>query len=185
VHVVTVNDYLAKRDAQLLEPVYAFFGLSVGWIGPDQDASVRHAMYARGVTYCVNKDLVFDYLRDRLASPTGASMGGSAVRRLLHPFGPKSPHLLRGLYFAIVDEADSIFIDEARTPLIISNNRMDPEEDDRYATALELARRLPPEAYTVAEAERAIRLTAAGELEVQQACAGLGASGAFARRASK
>lgn len=100
-HVVTVNDYLASRDAAWMGKVYNFLGMSVGTILPNQPNDQKQAAYAADITYGTNNEFGFDYLRDNMEYETGA-------RRQ------------RGLFFAIVDEVDSILIDEARTPLIIS-----------------------------------------------------------------
>ncbi len=101
VHVVTVNEYLAKRDSEWMGKVYRYMGLSVGLIIPGMDPAERRVSYAADITYCTNNELGFDYLRDNMA---------------LY----KSELVQRGHAFAIVDEVDSILIDEARTPLIIS-----------------------------------------------------------------
>ena len=102
VHVVTVNDYLAARDSEWMGHLYRYLGLTVGCILHDQSPDVRRAMYACDITYGTNAEFGFDYLRDN----------GMATRR--------EEQVQRGHYFAIVDEVDSILIDEARTPLIIS-----------------------------------------------------------------
>ena len=102
VHVVTVNDYLAQRDSEWMGAVYRFLGLTVGCITHDQPPSVRREMYHCDITYGTNSEFGFDYLRDN----------GMASNR--------EEQVQRGHYFAIVDEVDSILIDEARTPLIIS-----------------------------------------------------------------
>src|SRR5271163_3666758 len=102
VHVVTVNDYLAARDAEWMGAIYKFLGLTVGVILHDQNPSVRRQQYACDITYGTNAEFGFDYLRDN-----------SMASR-------KEEQVQRGHYFAIVDEVDSILIDEARTPLIIS-----------------------------------------------------------------
>ena len=101
VHIVTVNDYLAKRDSEWMGKVYRFLGLTVGLIVHDLRPNERRAAYAADITYCTNNELGFDYLRDNMA---------------LY----KADMVQRGHCFAIVDEVDSILIDEARTPLIIS-----------------------------------------------------------------
>ena len=106
VHVVTVNDYLAKRDSEWMGKVHRFMGLSVGLVIPSMSASQRRIAYASDITYCTNNELGFDYLRDNMAIY-------------------KSELVQRGHYFAIVDEVDSILIDEARTPLIISGKGED------------------------------------------------------------
>ena len=174
VHVVTVNDYLARRDATELKPVFDFFGLSVGWIEPDQDPGTRRQMYDCDVTYCVNKDLVFDYLKDGLATGGEHNPRHGAVGRFLRRRSPADRQVLRGLCFAVVDEADSIFVDEARTPLIISAERREAGEAERFGLALKLASELPPEAYRVLPAERAVRLTPEGRERVARATAGHG-----------
>jgi len=101
VHIVTVNSYLAKRDAEWMGNIYKFLGLSVGTIIPDMDVEARQQAYASDITYANNGELGFDFLRDNMANDS-------------------QHQVLRGLHFAIVDEVDSILIDEARTPLIIS-----------------------------------------------------------------
>jgi preprotein translocase subunit SecA len=101
VHVVTVNEYLAKRDSEWMGKVYRFMGLSVGLIIPGMSPAERRISYAADITYCTNNELGFDYLRDNMAIY-------------------KQELVQRGHAFAIVDEVDSILIDEARTPLIIS-----------------------------------------------------------------
>src|SRR5437588_10302768 len=102
VHVVTVNDYLAARDSEWMGAVYKFLGLTVGCILHDQPPNVRREQYNCDITYGTNAEIGFDYLRDN----------GMASR--------KEEQVQRGHYYAIVDEVDSILIDEARTPLIIS-----------------------------------------------------------------
>src|SRR3984893_10363877 len=102
VHLITVNDYLARRDAEWMGEVYKFLGLTVGCIQHDQPPSLRKEQYDCDVTYGTNSEFGFDYLRDNGMATT------------------KEQHVQRGYYYAIVDEVDSILIDEARTPLIIS-----------------------------------------------------------------
>ncbi len=101
VHVVTVNEYLAKRDAEWMKPVYEFLGLSVGYIGTQMNHEQKVAAYAADITYGTNNEFGFDYLRDNMVEH-------------------KSLKVQRGHFYAIVDEVDSVLIDEARTPLIIS-----------------------------------------------------------------
>jgi len=114
VHVVTVNDYLAARDAEWMGAVYKFLGLTVGVILHDQSPKIRREQYYCDITYGTNSEFGFDYLRDN----------GMALR--------KEEQVQRGHYFAIVDEVDSILIDEARTPLIISGPAMHTF-DEQYA----------------------------------------------------
>ena len=121
VHVVTVNDYLAARDAEAMGPLYAFFGLRCGAIVHALTREQRRAIYGGDITYASNKELTFDYLRDRTALGDRASPLHRAVAQgSAAPDAAEPATVLRGLAFAIVDEADSVFIDEARTPLILS-----------------------------------------------------------------
>lgn len=149
-HVVTVNDYLAQRDARLMGPLFAFFGLSVGVVHAGVVQQLRAAEYARNITYCTNKDLVFDYLRDRVNSRGIASLAQLSVRQL-HALTPSTgePLRLRGLHFAIVDEADSILIDEGRTPLILSSARGPGRDQAAFQALLELARTLEQDEHFV------------------------------------
>ena len=122
VHVVTVNDYLAARDSEWMGAVYQFLGLKVGCILHDQTPDVRREQYNCDITYGTNAEFGFDYLRDN----------GMASR--------KEEQVQRGHYFAIVDEVDSILVDEARTPLIISGPSVvasDTNEYDKYKPVVE------------------------------------------------
>src|SRR6266436_3425933 len=124
VHVVTVNDYLAARDSEWMGAVYKFLGLTVGTILHDQTPDVRREQYNCDITYGTNAEFGFDYLRDN----------GMANRL--------EDQVQRGHYFAIVDEVDSILIDEARTPLIISGPAVvaaDSNEYDKYKPIVESA----------------------------------------------
>lgn len=172
IHVVTVNPYLAKRDAESLAGVYASFGLSVGLVEPDIEPCQRTQAYACDVTYCVNKDLVFDYLRDRIAQKKEREAAGPAVARWLRGRSDakdRRPALLRGLYFAIVDEADSVLVDEARTPLIISAELDDPHGRAMYEQALALASNLSANRhYRSHLKERSVELTESGRAAVAE-----------------
>jgi len=142
VHVVTVNDYLAKRDAEWMGKVYRFLGLSVGVINPFMSAEERRKAYEADITYGTNSEFGFDYLRDNMA---------------ISPF----QLVQRGHHYAIVDEVDSILIDEARTPLIISG----PSEDsiEPYKIADKIARSLIlNEDFELDEKEKNVALTEAG-----------------------
>ncbi len=142
VHVVTVNDYLAKRDAEWMGKVYRFLGLTVGCIQQNMDNEERQKEYNCDITYGQNNEFGFDYLRDNMK----------------YRF---EDMVQRGHYFALVDEVDSILIDEARTPLIISG----PSEEriDKYYTANTIIPRLQNEKdYTVDEKQRTATLTEEG-----------------------
>ncbi|GAB3537685.1 hypothetical protein GCM10027343_01460 [Noviherbaspirillum agri] len=140
VHVITVNDYLSTRDARQNLPLYQFMGLSVGIIEADMSLPDRRAQYACDIVYVSNKELVFDYLKDRIAA--GDMLGSHMKLRQLHGTGRQPGVLLRGLHMAIVDEADSVLIDEARTPLIISETQPDDMGEELYHTAITLAGRM-------------------------------------------
>ncbi len=141
VHVVTVNEYLAKRDAEWMGKVYRFLGLTVGIaVSGMQEADKRKA-YACDITYCTNNELGFDYLRDNMAVN-------------------KAQRVQRGHSFAIVDEVDSILIDEARTPLIISGRGMKSSES--YISAQKFVKTLKQDDYEKDEKTKAINLTESG-----------------------
>jgi preprotein translocase subunit SecA len=141
VHVVTVNDYLARRDAEWMGQIYQFLGLTVGVIVHDLTDEQRKAAYACDVTYGTNNEIGFDYLRDNMKYQLAAM-----VQR---PFN-----------YAIVDEVDSILIDEARTPLIISGPAEDSSE--LYRRADTVIPRLKPDAYEKDEKQRTVTFTEGG-----------------------
>ncbi|HXF83441.1 MAG TPA: preprotein translocase subunit SecA [bacterium] len=175
VHVITVNDYLASRDAAWMGPIYRALGLRVGTIVHGLDPEARSAAYACDVTYGTNKEVAFDYLKDRIALRDQPSRLRLQLERLLGEGARPRRLLLRGLHFAIVDEADSVLVDEARTPLIISGGGEGAPEQRMYETALALARRLEPGRHVVIEgAQRAIRYTAAGEAHLTEMAQPLG-----------
>ena len=154
VHVVTVNDYLASRDANWMRPLYEFLGLSVGIVVSMQSGDVKRAAYQADVTYGTNNEFGFDYLRDNM------------VLR-------KEDRVQRQLNFSIVDEVDSILIDEARTPLIISGAAEDSSA--LYKAINKLVPKLKPQAeegdeeghYSVDEKTRQVELTEAGHQLVE------------------
>ena len=119
-HLSTVNDYLARRDAEWMEPVYKALGMTVGVIESEMDSSARQKAYACDITYGTAKEFGFDFLRDRLIKRLQAEQGGSTLRSNDRSPAEKGEVVQRGLQFVLVDEADSILIDDARTPLIIS-----------------------------------------------------------------
>jgi len=169
VHVITVNDYLTARDAELMGPVYRMLGLSVGVIVNGKEPAARRAAYACDITYCTNKELTFDYLRDRTAVGSQVNRIQLSIERLAGGENRASRLVLRGLFFAIVDEADSVLCDEARTPLILAARSDQGPERAMYETALTVAARLkPPEDFVVEGGERQVRLTA----EAKQKLAG-------------
>ncbi len=159
-HVVTVNDYLARRDADWMGKIYEFLGMSVGVIVPGLDHEARRAAYAADITYGTNNEFGFDYLRDNMA------------------FGVEG-RVQRGLNFAVVDEVDSILIDEARTPLIISGPTN--ESSELYTAIDRLIPRLSvqkvddgPGDYSVDEKVKQVFLTEEGHQKVEDLLADSG-----------
>ncbi len=146
VHVITANDYLVARDAHALGPVYRYLGLTVGAVTQPLDQIARRSAYGCNITYCTAKELVFDYLRDRLVRRETFSHLHERVRQLDSGMAQPSPLLLRGLCMALIDEADSILIDEARTPFILSQSRVNEQQQTYFKEALRIAMRLRPEA---------------------------------------
>lgn len=175
VHVVTVNDFLAARDAQWMTPLYHALGLSVGVVTGGLDVEQRRSAYARNITYCTNKQLVFDYLADRLL----LGQENRALHLNLEELYAKTPRtsrlLLRGLCFAIVDEVDSVLIDEARTPLIISNRVSMQDQEQSYRQAIGIARRLEsPRDFQIHTVRRQVELTDLGKAQITRMARGLG-----------
>ncbi|MCP4338028.1 MAG: preprotein translocase subunit SecA [Desulfobulbaceae bacterium] len=142
VHVITVNDYLVTRDARQMGPVYQALGLSVGTITASMDEAARRSGYACDITYCTNKQLAFDYLRDRILLGNDQGRLRLQLERLHDDNARTGSLFLRGLCFAIIDEADSVLIDEARTPLIISRQKEGSEEEQTYLQAMAFAKDL-------------------------------------------
>jgi preprotein translocase subunit SecA len=148
VHIITVNDYLARRDAEWMGPLYRTLGLSVGVIVHDLDDAQRRAAYGADITYGTNNEFGFDYLRDNMKYDLAECVQ-------------------RGHHFAIVDEVDSILIDEARTPLIISGPA--EESTDKYYRIDKIIPRLIQEIdYTVDEKHRTATLTEDGVSKVER-----------------
>lgn len=175
VHVVTVNDYLAERDAELGRPLFERLGFSLGIIVGGQELHERQAIYAADIVYCTNKELAFDALRDRLVLGDG---DGDTRLRLdaLRVDGSLGAELrLRGLNAAIVDEADSVLVDEARTPLIISRTVPAPFDSAAGEEALELAATMRRGAdFDIHGTERRVSLTEEGRAIVAEFAEGRG-----------
>ncbi len=175
VHIVTVNDYLARRDAEWMGPLYEELGLSVGIIAQGMSPEMRRAAYGCDITYCTNKELVFDYLKDRLLLGRAPNEMQMRLDRLQND-GQAERLCLRGLPFAIVDEADSVLIDEARTPLIISGAGSNAFEARIYQQASELAAELEEERdFSIDRAKRAVELTETGDGRLAELSSGQGA----------
>jgi preprotein translocase subunit SecA len=171
VHVTTVNDYLAKRDAEWIGPVYEKLGMTVGCLQQKMDDAVRGAAYKSDITYGTASEFGFDFLRDRLKLRGGQAqtapfwapfMGGGPAKM--------DPRVQRELHYAIVDEADSIFIDEAKTPLIIANptRLAEPDEQVVFIWADNIARQMKrDEHFTLNLKKDKIEITDAGRYLVR------------------
>jgi preprotein translocase subunit SecA len=161
-HVITVNDYLASRDAEEMGKVYALLGLSTGCITSEADDKGRKEAYAKDITYGTAKEFGFDFLRDRLKRGTDGWGGKTATGD--PATGEDFGGVQRGHFFALVDEADSILVDEARTPLIIALNQPnDPATVSLYRWADRATHHLQNAVDYVYEADkRAAYLTDAG-----------------------
>src|SRR5690606_2492465 len=153
VFVITVNDYLAQRDAQWMSPIYRFLGLEVGVVLSGQDPAAKRAAYQADITYGTNNEFGFDYLRDNMAFS-------------------REDRFQRGLYFSIVDEVDSILIDEARTPLIISGAAEDSSDLYRRINLLipklQQGSEEDPADYTVDEKTRQVELSENGHQRIEE-----------------
>jgi len=159
-HVITVNDYLVERDARELAPLYAALGLrSAAVTAAVRAPAERAARWRADVVYCSNKGLVFDYLRDRV----GMGERRAPLHRELDRLAGRPSPLLAGLEFGIVDEADSVLIDDCRMPLVLARAHAPLYPAVVFATALALAQRLTAGAhYLVSPAERRVELTDVG-----------------------
>ena len=144
VHVVSTNDYLAERDCEEMRPLFSFFGLSGGVVTGGMAPPERRAAYRCDICFVSGKELVFDYLKDRLAGHGVLPARVSSLQQLLRHTGDDgdSQPLIPALHFAIVDEADSVLIDEARTPMIISRESPGLYEPALLEWAIAAARRL-------------------------------------------
>lgn len=153
VHVLTVNDYLARRDAEWMEPVYRLLGLTVGWVAESRTPEERREAYSRDVTYASVNEAGFDYLRDQLVTDLNDRVQSELVT-------------------AIVDEADSILIDEARLPMVLAGTV--PGEQDPVHTAAAIVRRLRPNIdFEVAADGRSAALTSTGLAVVERELGGI------------
>ena len=172
VHVITVNDYLVARDAEEMSPVYRMLGLSVGHVVHETTPQERMDHYRRSVVYCTSKELVADFLRDQIRlgnlrtstqTSIGMMLGSSSASRLLVP----------GLFRTVVDEADSLLIDEAVTPLIISNSPDEEANAEHYRAADDLCQQLEyGRDFTIDRTVRSVDLTTRGQERLEHLCEG-------------
>jgi len=168
VHVLTVNDYLAERDAEEMGPIYHAIGLTVGCVSHKVPAEKRREQYLCNIVYCTNKEIVFDYLRDKLtlSERAGASLRIQA-ESLYQQESRSAKLLLRGLCYAITDEADSLLIDESKTPLIIAGSVAGADEIEYFRAILEFARSLEDTVdFTVNLSSQVIRVTKTGQQRI-------------------
>ncbi|HEM45815.1 MAG TPA: prepilin peptidase, partial [Alphaproteobacteria bacterium] len=167
VHVITVNDYLAQRDAELMGPVYRALGLTVAHVVHGMSPEERREAYLADVTYCTNKEAAFDYLRDRMVLGNESNNLRLKMERLYGETSRANRLVMRGLHFAIIDEADSVLIDEARTPLIISGQTDAGDEQEMAERALALADELEEgRDFAIDQEQRQVVLTDAGKSRV-------------------
>jgi preprotein translocase subunit SecA len=159
-HVMTSNSYLACRDAEEFTPLFTLCGLSVAGIADDCEGEDRVAAYRADITYCTNQDVAADFLRDQLSMGSKQSSG----RMLLNKFndGKEVEPVLRGLEYAIIDEADSVMIDDGVTPLLISTESRKAEDEAMYQKAREICGKMTSLHYKLIE-NTIIELTPAGK----------------------
>lgn len=174
-HIVTVNDYLVQRDAEWLKPLYHFCGVRVGFVIAANDLAARRHGYGCDVTYVTSKEVLADFLRDQLRLGELRNASRRLIRRLMAPHAGVEDHLaLRGLHTAIVDEADSVLIDEAVTPLIISTQH----QNDALRQVVQVAQQIvepfePHVDYQVNHRYREVELTRTGREKLNSRCASL------------
>ncbi|MBS3821204.1 MAG: hypothetical protein GVY16_10500 [Planctomycetes bacterium] len=183
-HVITVNDYLAQRDAEWMAPVYKMCNCRVASVVGEMQPPDRRNSYLADVTYLTNKEAAADFLRDRLALGRLDNLPSAICQRIVAGQGRGTDRLVqRGLHCAIIDEADSVMIDEAVTPLIISGEAPNPEQVEAFTQAGQLADGLDESRdFKVDRRRRDIELTSAGKRRLAELAGGLGGIWAGARR---
>ncbi len=174
-HVVTVNDYLAKRDAEWMGQIYRFCGLKVAYIEQETPPVERKAAYMADITYCTNKEVAADFLRDRLTLGHLNGLSSALLSRITSNRKITDGLLQRRLNCAVVDEADSVLIDESVTPLIISGHAPNPEQVESFHTAAGIARQLEPDVdYKIDRRYKDVELTNEGIARFEELTDGLG-----------
>jgi preprotein translocase subunit SecA len=170
VHIITVNDYLALRDTEEMGPIYKALGLTVGTIKQGMSPDDRRVAYSCNITYCTNKEVTFDYLKDRIVLWNRPGQVRLQLERLYGESSRMDKVIMRGLHFAIVDEADSVLIDEARTPLIISGeSSTEKTEHAIYREAFDVASLLAtPTHYEIQLSDRNIEVTDSGRYVIEE-----------------
>ena len=166
VHIITANDYLAARDAETMMPLYERLSLTAGSIVDGMETEPRQQVYLTDIVHTTNQQIAFDYLRDRIEMGEATGELSFQFRQIQRQRGKmnNTPLLLRGLCFALVDEADSVLIDEAITPLIITKTLPSANDSETYTDALYLASTLfIDKDFTLNKKTRIIQLTKIGE----------------------
>jgi preprotein translocase subunit SecA len=183
-HVITVNDYLARRDAEWMNKIYSFCGLRVAYIDQEMKPPDRRNAYQADITYCTNKEVTADFLRDRLSLGRGRGLAPALLSRIASGASYGVDRLVqRGLHYAIIDEADSVLIDEAVTPLIISGDAPNQEQVEAFVQAVELSKRLEPgRDYRINQRYREVDLTPGGKERLAEETAAMGGLWSGARR---
>ncbi len=164
-HLLTANDYLARRDAEMMKPLFETLGLTIGYITSESRPEERRQAYACDVTYSTSKEIGFDFLRDRLQKRKQLLGLENRFQSLLDGRASQSQSTVcRDFFYAIVDEADNILIDEARTPLVVSGNSEEGlKRIELFRWAAEVAKKLKaPADFELQEARRQVELTATG-----------------------
>ncbi|UCF42578.1 MAG: preprotein translocase subunit SecA [Planctomycetota bacterium] len=174
-HVITVNDYLARRDAEWMGRIYRFCGLTVSFIEQQMPPEKRREAYMADITYCTNKEVTADFLRDRLVLSNSKGLCSTLLKEMVTTGKVTDRLVQRGLNFAVADEADSILVDEAVTPLIISGQAPNPEQIESFLQAADIAHQLQPETdYGINPRYREIELTEQGKANLAKFAGGLG-----------
>lgn len=177
VHVMTSNDYLVARDAEQLRPLYDALGLTVDFVTQQMQADRRREAYNANITYCTAKELAFDYLRDTMIRRGARSELHLRLARVTSNTSQPRETVMRGLCMAVVDEADSILIDEARVPLILARKPDTQERLDRHEDALKIARRLDEgKDYRLLPGDMVVHLTDAGRERIDRITCKTGAA---------
>ncbi len=183
-HVITVNDYLAKRDAEWMGQIYNFCGLNVAHVEQKMPPPDRRRAYRADITYCTNKEVTADFLRDRLALGALRGLPMALLTKIAMGAGTGTDRMvMRGLHYAIVDEADSVLIDEAVTPLIISGSAPNAEQVEAFIQAADIAGQfVVGRDYRVNRRYREVDLTNAGKRKLADLSGALGGVWAGKRR---
>jgi preprotein translocase subunit SecA len=172
-HLSTVNDYLARRDAELMQPVYTALGLTVGVVESGSEPDDRRAAYACDITYGTGKEFGFDFLRDKILLRGREDAGSDLIGRLIGELSGKGQEqpVQRGLFFMLVDEADSVLIDDAGTPLVIAGaaGKVPPRDAARYRFAANHAKQFVDRRdYRLDLRTQRVELTFAGREKVRR-----------------